>query len=170
MSLTTRVPPAIAYLVATFTAAPTLGGPVVNGNQTGLVQVLDGPVVTADPGPLTLWVGVDDIASGAPAAASSVQQWQPGLGRTNRTEVLSIHHVAQAWSGSDDVAVLRAATAGIMAAVEDLVHADPSLGGTLRGAHSAVVSAAEWRQGPTQRGMAVRVMFSINATAITGAP
>jgi hypothetical protein len=164
---TSRVPQVIDYLVTLFQDAATLG------QATSPVNVLDGPVVTADPGPLTLWVGVDDIdpSNTGPLAASSSQQWQPGLGRADRTETLSVYCTAQAWSGSDDVRVLRVAACAISAAAEDLVRADPSLGGTLPGVTDAVVTAGELRQGPELsggRGMAARVTFTIDATAIIG--
>lgn len=158
-----RVPQVIDYLVTLFQAAATLG------QATPSVDVIDGPKVTADPGPLALWVGVDDISPGAtPAAATSTQQWQQGLGRTMRVETLSVHCVAQAWSGNDDVRTLRVAAAAIVSAAEDLVRADPSLGGTLPGVKDAGVTQADWRQGPTARGMAAQIIFTIDASAIIG--
>jgi hypothetical protein len=160
---TSRVPQAISYLVALFQNAATLG------QATPRVTVIDGPAVTGDPGPLALWVGVDSIDQGtAPAAASSSQQWQAGLDRSTREETLSVFCTAQAQSGSDDIATLRASAAAIMSAAEALVRGDPSLGGLLAGTADAAVTAAEWRQGPTQQGMAARVTFTIDATAFIG--
>lgn len=158
----TRVPAALSYLVSTFRAAATLG------QATPPVDVIDGPKVTADPGQLALWVGVDDIdpANAPSLAASSQQQWTPGLGRNGRTETLSIPCTVQVWSGGDDIPSLRATAAGIVSAAETLVRSDPSLGGTLPGSHDAAVTSADWRQGPTGRGMAVRVTFTIDATAL----
>lgn len=163
---TSRVPAVIDYLVGLFQGAATLG------LATPPVTILDGPVVTADPGPLALWVGADDIDPGTtpPTAASSTQQWQRGLGHTGRAEALSVNCVAQAWSGNDDVRTLRVAAAAIVSAAEDLVRGDPSLGGTLPGTRDAAVTGAEWRQGPTTRGMAVRVTFTIAAAATIGTP
>jgi hypothetical protein len=159
-----RVPQAIAWLVAAFTASPALG------QASPAVNVIDGPAVTADPGPLALWVGADSLsppAGALPAAASSAQQWQAGLTRSTRTEALSVFCTAQAKSGNDDVASLRAQAAAILAAAEAVVNADPSLGGLLAGTADAVVTAAEWRQGPNpvQQGIAVQVTFTIDATA-----
>lgn len=159
---TSRIPAVIDYLVSACTAAATIGA------ATPPVSVIDGPMVTADPGPLALWIGVDDIDPGAtPAAASGSQDWA-GLGRMARNEQLTIHCVAQAWSGNDDVRSLRVAAAGIVSAVEDLVRADVSLGGTVSTPGNAGVTAAEWRQGPSTRGMAVRVVFEITAQARIG--
>jgi hypothetical protein len=168
MTTTSRVPQVIDYLVILFQAAAALG------QATPPVNVIDGPKVTADPGPLALWVGVDDIdavAAGAlPAAAASTQQWMGGLGRGNRTEAVEVHCTAQAWSGSDDVRALRVAVAGIVSAVEDVLRGDPGLGGMTPGVKDAAVTGCDWRQGPTGRGMAARAVFTIAVTAIIGAP
>jgi len=168
MTTTTRVPQVIDYLVGLFQGAATLG------KAAPPVNVIDGPKVTADPGPLALWVGVDDIdavtAGALPAAAASAQQWQQGLGRSNRVETVEVPCTAQAWSGSDDVRVLRVAAAGIVSAVEDLLRGDPGLGGTTPGVKDAGVTGCDWQQGPTGRGMAVRAVFTIGATALIGTP
>lgn len=165
MTTTSRVPATIDYLVTLFGGAATIG------HATPPVNVIDGPKVTADPGPLALWVGVDDIAAvgaGAmPAAAASAQQWI-GLGRGGHTETLEIRCVAQAWSGDDDVRSLRVAAYGITSAVEDLLRNDPGLGGTV--SKDATVTLADLRQGPTGQGMAARIMFTIAATALIGTP
>ncbi len=168
MTTTSRVPAVLDYLVTLFQGAATLGQAVPP------VNVIDGPKVTADPGPLALWVGVDDIdavtAGAFPAAATSTEQWQPGLGRTNRTESIEVHCTAQAWSGSDDIRALRVAVAGIISAVEDLLRSDPGLGGTTPGSKDAGVTACDWRQGPSGQGMAARAVFMIGATALIGTP
>lgn len=160
---TSRVPQVIDYLVVTFQAATTLGQAVPP------VAVYDGPMVTADPGPLALWVGCDNIDPGGPppGAASSSQAWA-ALGHQARNEDLAIHCTAQVWSGNDDVRSLRVAAAAIVAAVEDLVRNDASLGGTVSTPGNAAVSSGDWRQGPTARGMAVRVVFGITAKARIG--
>jgi len=162
---TSRVPAVIDYLVTTFQAAATLG------QATPPVTVIDGPAVTADPGPLALWVGADDIESATPAAADSTQDWA-ALGHQARNEQLAIHCTAQAWSGDDDVRSLRLAAAAIVSAVEDLVRNDSSLGGTVSIPGNAAVTSAQWLQGPAlagqNRGMAARVSFDITAKARIG--
>jgi hypothetical protein len=163
MPTTSRVPLMISALVARFTADPGIGA------ASPPVTVVDGPKVTAETGALALWVGVDEIDNPTPIAANAEQQWMTGMGRTNRTEQLSVHCTVQAKSGSDEIAPLRAQVAAILAAAEALLAADPGLGGLLTG-RDAGVTGAEWRQYPTSPGMAVRVMFTISATAIIGAP
>ena len=161
---TSRIPDMITALVSVFTAAPSLG----NGGVTDPpVAVIDGPRVTGDPGPLALWVGVDEIDNATPVSANAEQQWMPGGGRRGRTEQLSVHCTIQVKSGSDDVASLRAQAAAVLADAEAVLRADPSLGGVLAN-QDAAVTGAEWRQYPGSPGMAVRVMFTVSATAILG--
>jgi hypothetical protein len=167
---TSRIPAVIDYLVGLFQNATTLGGPLVNGQQTGSVNVIDGSAVTADPGPLALWVGCGDIGATIADAATATQSWA-ALGRMARDEQLTIFCTAQAWSGSDDVRVLRLAAAGVVAAVEDLVRGDASLGGVVSVPGNAAVTGAQWQQGPGlsgDRGMAVRITFEITAQARIG--
>ena len=152
----TAVPAAIDYLVALFAASSELG------QAPQPVTVIDGPKVTADPGPLALWVGVDDIETAAPAAASSTQT-REGLGH-RPVEDFSVPCVAQAKSGSDDVRSLRVLAAGIVTAVETAVAGDRKLGGTVSLATPG--GNAEWRQGPVASGVAVRVAFTIDCKAL----
>jgi hypothetical protein len=163
---TSRVPQVLSYLVTAFTNAATLG------QASPPVNILDGPKVTADPVPLALWVGADDISAGAGLvrAAESFQQFQPGLDRRNRQEQLTVNCVAQAWSGSDDVPGIRAAAVAILAAVEDLLAADPGLGGTLPGSPSALITDCQWQQESAPSGTTARVTFTITATALISAP
>jgi hypothetical protein len=163
---TSRIPAVIDYLVNLFTAASTLGA------ATPPVSVIDGPQVNADPGPLALWVGVQNVDAGETVAdtASSVQTWA-GLGRMARNEELTVYCVAQAWSGSDDVRPLRLQAAAMVAACEDLVRNDASLGGIVSTPGNAAVTNQQWQQGPGlsgDRGMAVRITFEITAQARIG--
>lgn len=160
---TSRVPAVIDYLVTLFSAAATLG------QATPPVTVIDGPDPAADPGTLTLWVGVDDIASPEPQAADSAQSWA-GLGHQARNEQVTVFCVAQAWSGDDNVRAMRLAVAGIVSAAEDLVRNDASLGGTVSTPGNAAVTAIRWQQGPGVTGgrMGARATFEITAQARIG--
>lgn len=158
---TSRVPAVLSYLVTLFQTAATLG------QATPAVDVIDGPAPNADPGPLALWVGVDDIdPGGMPVAARSTQSRGnlADLGGQTRNEAISIPCVVQAQGGGDDVPSLRADAAGLMAAVDALVRNDSRLGGNVI-LTTPGVNAAEWQQGPSPRGMAVRVLFTIDAEA-----
>lgn len=118
MTVTSRIPALIDYLVPLFTNAATLG------QAAPPVTVYDGPPTTALDAPLKLYVGLSDPDSeSAEAAADSVQEWA-GLGRAARNEMVTIHCCAEAWSGVDTIAVVRLSATGIVAAVEAVMQAD----------------------------------------------
>jgi hypothetical protein len=161
---TSRIPQVIDYLYNLFSGASTL---------TSLgVTVLDGPQVNADPGPLALWIGVQNVDAGETVAdaATSSQAWA-GLGHMARNEELTIFCVVQAKSGSDDVRPLRLQAAAVVSACEDLVRNDASLGGVVSTPGNAAVTNQVWQQGPGlsgDLGMAVRITFEITAQARIG--
>lgn len=158
MTTTSRVPAVIDYLVTTFTAASTLGA------ATPPVAVYDGPVVTDAPAQLILWVGMDDPDSEeAPISAESESEWG-SLGALARNEQITVHCVAEAWSGPDDVRAMRVAAFGIVAAVETLLRADVSLGGTLPSGWCEV-TGMQLRQNNVTQGAVARVAFHINCRA-----
>lgn len=124
MTVTSRLPALIDYLVALFQNAATLGGPVVSGTQTGPVTVYDGPATTeADPFQ-KLYVGLTDPDSDAAEPAGESQQEWAGQGRRARNEIVTIHCCAEAWSGDDTISAVRLTVTGIVAAVETLMQAD----------------------------------------------
>ena len=151
-----KVPALIDYLFTTFTNAATLGAaPAPN-----TVTVFDGPQTTAAPYPLVLWVGLDDPDTDqvAPSAAASEQEWA-GLGKLGRNEISTIHCVAEAWTGADDIRSMRVAAFAIVAAVEDIVRSDPFSGLALF--PDPGVTGLELRQNNTQAGSQARVSFQI---------
>ena len=118
MTVTSRVPALIDYLVALFTGAATLGA------ATPPVTVYDGPPTTALDAFLKLYVGLSDPDNpGAEPAADFTQEWG-GLGRLARNETIAIHCCAEAWSGTDPLQSTRVAVTGIVAAVEVLMQSD----------------------------------------------
>src|SRR6266566_3574270 len=156
--ITSRVPATLDYLVTTFTAAATLGA------ATPPVAVFDGPVLTEAPAELVLWVGMGDPDSEeGQVAADSAAEWA-ALGAQAQNEEFSIHCVAEAWGGADDVKAIRLAAYGIVAAVETLLRADVSLGGTLPSGQ-ARVTGSQLRQNNVQTGAVARVAFDINCRA-----
>jgi hypothetical protein len=158
-SIISKVPAALDYLAALFTAAPALGG-----GGTGPVRVYDGPVATAEAATRVLWVGLDDPDSdSAPLAATSERAWA-GLG--GQEETIVVYCAAEAWSGEDGIAAMRTAAYQIVAAVETLVRADATqFGGNGLTADPGVTSA-ELRQNDTDRGAQARVTFSIILRAL----
>ena len=151
---TSKVPAIIDYLVTTFTAASTLGA------ATPPVTVYDGPVTAATEAPLVLWVGLDDPDTDqvAPSAAAAQQEWA-GLGKLGRNEISTIHCVAEAWTGADDIRSMRVAAFAIVAAVEDIVRTDPFSGLALF--PDPGVTGLELRQNNTTAGSQARVSFQI---------
>lgn len=154
MTTTSRIPAVLDYLTAAFTAAATLGG-----SPSAPVAVYDGPVVTEVPAQLTLWVGVDDPDSDAPVAAESESQWA-AIGNLAQDETITVNCVAEAWSGDIDVRTNRQAAFGIVAAVEALLRADATLGGTLPSGQCRV-TGRQLRQANVKEGGVARVAFRV---------
>ena len=154
MTVTSRLPALIDYLIALFTNAATLG------QATPKVAVYDGQVITADPESLILWVGMSDPSVPNQQAASFTQEWA-ALGRRGRNETVTIHCCAVAWGGGDSLAVQRVAVFGIVAAVEALMQADSTQfgGNTLYPAPG--MTAGALTQLATDRGPAARVAFDL---------
>ncbi len=162
MTVTSRVPALIDYLVNLFTTAATLGA------ATPAVTVLDGTATTAlDPG-LELYVGLTDPdLAGAEPAAESVQDWA-AIGRLGRSETITIHCCAQAWAGTDPVASQRVAAYGIVAAVEAVMQADSTQFGGNVLYPSPGITALALTQNNTGTGAIARVAFDLVFTARIG--
>ena len=158
---TTVIPDVLDYLVNTFQAASTLGA------ATPPVAVYDGPVTTAAPAQLVLWIGIQDPDGiAAPIGAESQEQWA-GVGARQRNEYLTVHCVAEAWAGGTDVRTVRLAAYGIVAAVEIILQADPTLGGLVSFIDNTMPQR-QLRQNNTADGQLARVYFSIKAQARIG--
>ena len=154
---TTVVPAVLDWLVTAFTSAPELAG----------VTVYDGPVTTGEPSQLVLWVGLNDPDSvSAPIGAESQQEWA-GVGARQRNEYVTVHCVAEAWAGTTDVQTIRLNAYGIVAGVEQILHADPTLGGLVLFT-DPTMPQRQLRQNNTANGQLARVAFSIKAKARIG--
>lgn len=153
MTITSRLPALIDYLVTLFTDDPTLG------TATPPVTVIDGTATTALDDPLILYVGLSDPESDGPeAAGESSQQWA-AIGRRARDETVTIHCCAEAWSGDDDVRTQRLAVTGIVSAVETACQADQFGGLVLFPAPG--ITAIALSQNNTSRGQMARVSFDL---------
>jgi hypothetical protein len=160
MTITSRVPALIDYLVTLFANAATLG------QATPKVTVYDGPVVTEDPEQLVLWVGLSDPA--IPAESAHFEQTWGGLGRLARNEATTIHCCAVSWGGGDSLAVQRVAAFGIVAAVEVLMQSDSTqFGGNVLFPNPGITGGA-LTQLATQQGPAARVAFDLIFTSRIG--
>lgn len=155
MTVTSRVPALIDYLVALFTSASTLGA------ATPAVTIFDGPPTTElDPG-LALYVGLSDPDNAAAEAAADFTQSWGGLGRQARNETTTIHCCAQAWAGTDDLKTVRVQATGIVAAVEVLMQSDTTQFGGNVLFPAPGVAAGALLQNNTNQGAIARVAFDL---------
>jgi hypothetical protein len=155
MTVTSRLPALIDYLVTLFTNDPTLGA------ATPPVTVFDGPPTTElDPG-LALYVGLSDPDNPAAEAAGDFSQSWGGLGRLARNETSTVHCCAQAWAGTDDLKTVRISATGIVAAVEVVMQSDTTqFGGNVLFPAPGIASGS-LLQNNTDRGAIARISFDL---------
>lgn len=114
---TSRIPDVIDVLVTRLDAAPTLDG----------VKVIDGPIVTNDPLHEAVYIGYDGDPEGDGAAVEFTQVWA-SIGQRARGETFSVTCAVVVWKGSTKVRPVRLRAFEVLAAIQDVVRADPSLG------------------------------------------
>jgi hypothetical protein len=156
-----RVPALIDWLVTTFTAAATLGA------ATPPVLVFDGPVVTAAPAQLALYIGVDDVFTDAAPLSAGSEQARQGLG-TRKLETVTINCCAVAWAGTDDSRTVRLQAFAILAAVEDLVRTNQDKFGGNGDLADPGVSGITLQQSSAD-GTTAQVAFSVTFLSFIGA-
>lgn len=155
MTVTSRIPALLDYLVNLFTSAATLG------QATPPVTVYDGPPTAGLDAPLKLFIGLTDPDNpGAEAAAESVQSWA-ALGRLGRDEMITVHCAAEAWAGTDDMRTVRVSATGIVAAVEQVMQADTTQFGGNVLFPAPGIAAIALVQNNTQTGAVARVLFDL---------
>lgn len=141
---TSRIPAVIDALVSTLTAA--LPG----------VDVIDGPLITLPDG--------DYLTVGATPAGDTTtgrQTWI-GVGPSKvRGEQIDVPCYCDSYSGSTTVSTRRNAAFALMAAAENALRADPSLGGVLTVPGIAQIESYADYQEQTESGLAVGVVFHI---------
>lgn len=108
---------------------PALIDALVTNARTNLpnLSVRDGYGVTDDPGDY-LMVGVSDPTADAPATSADSQQQWASLGAMSRDEEGDVWCVAFSWTGNNDQKAARDAAYATVAAVENMVRADPTQG------------------------------------------
>lgn len=157
MTVTSRIPALLDYLVALFQGSTLLGAaPAPN-----TVTVYDGPPTTELDPPLALYVGLSDPDNkAAEEAASFTQEWG-GLGRQARNETTAVHCCAEAWTGTDDLRTVRQSVYGITDAVEVLMQSDTTqFGGNIL-FPAPGFAAGSLVQNNTDRGAIARVPFDL---------
>jgi hypothetical protein len=161
VAATSRVPALIDCLVNAFTAASTLGA------ATPPVSVFDGPPTTADPAPLALHVGMDDLFSDQPPVSATSEQIRQGLAN-KRQETVTVHCAAVAWAGTDDMRTVRTAAFAILAAAEDLIRGNTDGFGGNAGAALPGVSGITLQQNNTAQGAVAQVTFTVTFVSFIG--
>jgi hypothetical protein len=155
MTVTSRIPALLDYLVTLFQGSALLGQAVPP------VTVYDGPPTTALDDKLALYVGLADPDNeGAEAAADSQQEWG-AIGRLGRNETVTVHCCAEAWSGTDDMRTVRVSATGIVAAVEQVMQADTTQFGGNALFPDPGITALALLQNNTQTGAIARVAFDL---------
>jgi hypothetical protein len=160
MAATSRVPALIDWLVNAFTNAATLG------QATPPVAVFDGPVVTAAPAQLALYVGVDDVFSDAAPISATSEQVRQGLAQ-HRQETSAVHCCAVAWAGTDDARTVRGQAFAILAAAEDLIRTNSDSFGGNAGAALPGVSGITLQQSSAE-GTTAQVSFTVTFVSFIG--
>lgn len=118
MTTTSRAPAVIDALVALFENAAALDG----------VKVIDGPVVTNDPLHKAVFVGYDgDPEVDGGEAVTFSQDWA-SIGQKAKDETFTVTCAVAVWKGSTKVKPVRDLAYALLAAVENTLRADPSLG------------------------------------------
>lgn len=139
-----RVPDAIDALMAVFAAAPALDG----------VHVFDGPPVTGSPLKDVVFVGYDGDPEGDGGQAVEFSQEWSSIGQKAKDETFTVNCAVLAWRGSTAVRPVRERAFALLAAVEDALRADPSLGmppPTIVAFASGSLQQAQWHDGITCR-------------------
>ena len=147
--------------MATFTASPLLG------QASPPVTVYDGPPTTGLDAPLKLFVGLDDPDSDQAQTAATFTQSYSGLDASKRDEMSAVNCVAEAWSGTDDIAVMRTAANGILAAVETVVRGNSDQFGGNASLADPGVTSGDWLQNNTAAGAVARARFQIQFRSFT---
>lgn len=151
MAATSAIPAAIDALVSLATAAlPS-------------VVVVDGPGATDNVHPDWLFVGVDDPDSESAVTAAEGESAWAALGHRQREETFTVNLAAVSWSGDNGMKAVRDAAFTTVAAVEQAIVDDPTLGGAVLYASFAGVSTV--RQNTTDMGTDVHALFVVRCKA-----
>lgn len=147
-------------------AIPALVDALVANARTALPNTLvyDGFGVDADPGHDYLMVGVDNPhAIDEAYGATATQQWA-NANYTARDEEGFVVCAALSWNGDSDAKAARDGAFTIVAAVETMCRANPSLGvATLL--WTSVGGRIQLSQNQTEHGATAIVIFNVNYRA-----
>lgn len=167
MPLTTVAPTLVTYLVDRWRALSTLG------TATPPVSVFLGPELSEGFATLALWVALDDPQSfqfgqspGEMVGVLSTQEWA-SMPAGPRDEHLTIQCLAEAWSGDTDTRTAMLNAYSIVAAAENDLRSDVSLGGGFQfQLPGSTNHRMRWHQG--DGGAACRIGFDVDVFARIG--
>jgi hypothetical protein len=148
-----KVPAALAALLAAFRAAPALSG----------TDIRDGPVVTASPALEAVLVGWSGRADDTLAADAAVNP--EVLGDADDREMFTIRCAALVLNGEGDMAAARARAYALLAACGAVVRADRRQSATVGDSH---IASHALRQDPTPDGAKATVTFAVACDTFTG--
>jgi hypothetical protein len=155
MAWSSKVPPAIAALLAAFRAAPALTGPGTD--------IRDGPVVTGSAALEAVLVGWNGRADDTLAANAGVNP--EVFGDADDREVFTIRCAVMVLDGQGDMTAARTRAYALLAACGAVIRADRRLGGIVGDSH---ISSHALRQDPTPDGAKATVTFGVACDTYTG--
>jgi hypothetical protein len=131
---------------------------VALARTTSAQEVHDGPVIaTASTTDYVVIGGTEDPDD---EPSSFTQDWN-GLGARTKNETGEVTCAVLVGTGGEDVKTARDRALVIVAEVETLIRADPSLGGVLSGGW-CLVSGGQHVQRLNTQGLYVRVVFTVS--------
>lgn len=146
--------------MATSSVIPDLIDALIAACQTALpdVLVVDGPGADQEDVEDFLHIGMRDPRNPAGAAATETQEW-PKVTTHSRAGSGSIFCAAVSWDGSGVQKTARDQAFATVAAVQELLHADPHLG--VDGVVKTSYTSIDFDQGQTSAGAFAVVLFAV---------
>lgn len=126
------------------------------------VKVLDGPAIGGGHQKQAVIIGYSPEEDGEAVESSAELE---GLALNPQREHFTINCAVELLAGSGTVSAARRRAYDIVAAVGQVISADPKLGGTVMRAY---IAAAPLRYDPDPQGLLVTVPFAVACDAYTG--
>ncbi len=147
-------------------ALPALINALVTNARNTLTttDVYDGFGVTSDPAESILLIGVDNVnADGEAFSAHAQQQWA-NANHTSRDEEGHVVCAASSWNGDGDAKAARDGAFATVAAIENMLRANPSQGvaSLLWTSMGQSISLSQWQD---DAGATSVVIFTVNYRA-----
>lgn len=126
------------------------------------INVYDGFGIPGDLDEDALMIGVGDRSASAPANSAGSSQTMAVLGPDrSRDQTGSVTCVALSWNGDADQKAARDAAYAVVAAVEDLLRTDPTLGVAAPGRSVCQMGSEDLDQGQYEGGADALIIFTV---------